>query len=69
MYAAAAIACSKYLYIVVCVCALVDLGLWILHSGQGQPSKTGDHGKNVKPSINGPAVEEGNIVSPLWARE
>jgi hypothetical protein len=36
-----------------------DLGLWISRPDLGQPSLKGDHGKNVKASINNPKCERG----------
>jgi hypothetical protein len=46
------------------------LGLWIPCQDLGQPSQISDRGKNVRERLlMTPTVEEGNVVSPQWARE
>ncbi len=54
---------STFSGVCVCVCMLT----W--NSGSRTAKPTSYHGKNVKMSINGPSVEEGNVVSLLWAGE
>ncbi len=46
------------------------LGLWIPCQDLGQPNQISDRWKNVRERLlMTPTVEEGNVVSPQWARE